>query len=470
MLKQYIKTILVISILFTLSCGEKERVQVQEGDEEIVLSMWIMPNSARPAKDVQEVLAGFYEKHPNIRVEITSLDWGAAWPRITTAVTSKVGPDIVQIGSTWVGTIDSMGGLLDITQKVERDIGRESFIPEIREVFGLGDRITTVPWIVDTRALFYRTDIFEKLGLTVKDIYDWKSFENTLGKLNETHIVSDAEANLFFGEEAKEKEPKDGYFRVYPFGMPGKNDWNVIHFIAPWIWAFGGDFMNYDNTMSALYTEESFRGLEFYTGLVTRGYVPKWALEQNTFQIATGFAAGKYVMYMDGPWTLRAFEIPEEEGGAGDTLAATRFGVAPYPKGPVGRYTFLGSSNLAIFENSDYPEEAWKVVKYLIGKEAQLKYHQLSGFLPSMIEAFESPLIYEDPKRRVFKESAMSYGRVYPCIAQWGPLETVLTRRLGIIWDNVAGVFGEFTEKDLREQIDYLVREMNHQLARGADR
>jgi multiple sugar transport system substrate-binding protein len=71
------------------------------------LEIWIMPNSPKPIDDLKAIVAPF-EKANNVEVKVTVLDWGVAWTRITTAATSGVGPDIVQLGTTWVGAITAM--------------------------------------------------------------------------------------------------------------------------------------------------------------------------------------------------------------------------------------------------------------------------------------------------------------------------------------------------------------------------
>lgn len=245
---------------------------------------------------------------------------------------------------------------------------------------------------------------------------------------------------------------------MYPIGVPGKNDWNVVYNFSPWIWAAGGDWLTPDKKDVIINSEKSFKGIWFYTQLAKK-YAPKSALELNTSQVEANFANGKYAIITSGSWVVRSFSLPPEEGGINNTLAADKYAVALYPKGPAGRYTFLGGSNLVIFKNTKYPKQAWEVVKYLVSKEAQIEYVKYTGFVPATIDAYDTPYFDANNNRKMFKE-AIKYGRVHPCIDVWAQCETILFRRLGILWDYVAGMYGEFDEKKMKEQLNQTAEEL----------
>jgi len=40
--------------------------------------------------------------------------------------------------------------------------------------------------------------------------------------------------------------------KIAALGYPGKNDWNVVHNLAPWIWNAGGDLLSADRRHSAI--------------------------------------------------------------------------------------------------------------------------------------------------------------------------------------------------------------------------
>ncbi len=455
-----IKFMLVILSIILFSCGKKE--VRQQTTEKIILNMWIMPNSPKPVKDLEETLENFKKNHPNIDIIITCIDWGAAWSKITTAATSGVGPDICQIGTTWVGAITSMGALLSLNDKIHEISNGDIFLPACWKTAGIegSGEITTIPWFIDVRGIYYRTDIFKKLNLTAKDLDTWESFESTLEKIRQANVAMDKDGNIYLGKEAEEILKQPGSRRVAPLGISGKNDWNVVHNFVPWIWAAGGELLSAKRDKAIFNSQEALKGVLFYTGLVKKGYVPVSCLELNTAQISSNFNNGDYAMYFDGAHAIKYLRLPPEEGGSANLIAAKNFDVALYPKGPIGRVHFLGGSNLGIFKTSKYQKEAWEVIKYLVSKEAQVKYADKTGFMPSRKDAFDDPFFNKDPQRKVFK-TAVKHARAYPCIPAWGPIETVLTRRLGILWDHVAGVYGPYDENKIKSEIDKAVNEVD---------
>ncbi|OGI09503.1 MAG: hypothetical protein A2Y40_08945 [Candidatus Margulisbacteria bacterium GWF2_35_9] len=438
--------LLVSSIFLSIGCGKSKA-----NDSDVTeVTIWIMPNSLEPINDLEKVLEGFYKIHPEIRVKITSLDWGAAWVRITTAAVSGDAPDIVQLGTTWVGAISSMGALHDLSSQIDEVGGPAHFLSSSWRTSGIegSNKVTSIPWFVDARAMYYRTDVFNKLGLTVKDLATWDSFDKTLQKIKKANLKIDGKL-------------------IQPLGIPGKNDWNVVHNLAPWIWNAGGSFLKVDDYQkSNLSAEEVAEGLNYYIGLVTKGYVTHTCLEKNTSQVENDFNNGEFAIIFDGSNELRGLTTSPEQGGASDTYVAKRFDIAPYPAGPKGRFTFVGGSNLTIFKSSKNKKEAWEVIKYLVSKEAQVEYSKRSGFMPSVVDAFEDSYFVEDNRRAVYKE-AVKYGRAYPTVPSWGLIEPILARRFGIMWDYVLESKTEFSVADLKKLLKLADKEVSSILERN---
>lgn len=456
-MKRIFVCLLMISVLaFGTGCGggqsgktagETPTAEAKASSGKVTLQMWVMPNSLEPIKDIEAIVSGFKAENPNIDVVITSVDWGSAWTKITTAATSGDTPDIVQLGSTWVGSISAMGALLDVSDKVSEIGGSPNFIPAAWKSTGLeGTKtITAIPWFIDGRALFFRTDVLKQLRLSKADLATWPQFESSLTAI-------------------KNAEPEIEGVRVYPLGIPGKNDWNVIHNIAPWIWAAGGDFLSKDRKSAAINSPAAVDGVLYYVNLVKKGLIPIDALELNTAQVSSNFNNGSYAMYFDGPYEVKTLTLPPEQGGSYGSIASRNFGICSYPAGPKGRYTFIGGSNLSIFKNSKHKEEAWKLIKHLVSTKMQVNYAKATGFLPATKAAFQDPYFSSDPFRAVFKDAVM-YGKTYPCVAAWGLIEPILTRRLGILWDHVLAAEDEEIKAIVKEDLDAAAKEINSVLS-----
>lgn len=419
------------------STAKKEETSTPSSDETTevtTVTMWIMPNSGSPEEDLRATLEPFLEANPDIDVEITVLDWGSAWTKITTAATSGEGPDITQLGTTQVAAVAAMGALEDLSGIYDRFGGEAAFVEATlptTQILGMGDGRYAAPWFIDTRALFYRKDYCEMAGVNPEtDFETWDSFAAALEKLK--GLVVD-------GKE------------IAPLMMPGKNDWNVIHNYAPWIWGAGGDFMADDLKTSVINSPEAFEGVKFYSELAIQGLLSMPHLEKNSAEVEAIFNSGDAAIIFTGAYhinTLRR-EMPE---------VAELVGTVPFPAGPKGRYVFFGGSGLCVFNTSKKKEAAYRILEYLMTTDAQVTYQKYCGNLPTVKKAFETEFVSEEPLRVAFRDQ-LQYGKAYPSVAGWGPSETILQKGLSNVWDNIMGVYGEYDPARTKEFLDQTASE-----------
>ena len=413
-----------------------------------VVEFWVMPNSLEPIADLERLLKPFEEK-TGIKVKITSVDWGAAWSKITTAATSGDVPDLAQLGSTWVSAITGMGALEVLSPEAIASVGGQgTFVPVSWTTTGIegSGKTTAIPWFVDARALYFRNDVLRKAGVAPAELGNWESFKSALAKIYKADVVIEGQP-------------------VAPLGVSGKNDWNVIHALAPWIWMAGGDFLSPDRKTCTLDSKEVFDGISFYIDLVRANYVPIEYLELHTAQHSGNFNDGACAMYFDGPYEIKTLTRPASEGGAQGSVTSRNFSVTDYPKGPKGLYTFVGGSSLAVFKQAKNKAGAMAVIQYLTSKTAQVEYAKVSGFLPARRDAFGDPFFAADPNRKVFKEAVL-YGKTYPSIPSWGLLEPILTRRLGILWDYVTSS-DKYSPDQIKDQLKLAKKEVETILNQG---
>ena len=137
-------------------------------EKPVTLEMWVMPNTGKSVEDLNKVLVGFNQEYPNIRVKVTEISWNDALVKITTALQKGTGPDVTQVGSTWVGGFQATGGLRPFSDREILAVGGAQSFSEAAwdSTHLLGSKeIVAMPWFADTRALFYRTDLLKKANL-----------------------------------------------------------------------------------------------------------------------------------------------------------------------------------------------------------------------------------------------------------------------------------------------------------------
>src|SRR5205085_2551621 len=119
---------------------------------------------------VVELLAQFRERHPEVQVRVQQLPWTAAHEKLLTAFAGDALPDLCQLGNTWLPEFSALGALEPLDERMAASgIPRDDYFAGILDtnVMPAEDgqrRLLGVPWYVDTRLLFYRSDLLRSAG------------------------------------------------------------------------------------------------------------------------------------------------------------------------------------------------------------------------------------------------------------------------------------------------------------------
>ena len=123
------------------------------------LTVWVMGDSS----DHFDELVAPFEESSGIDVETVAVPWDAIDEKFTTAVASGNGPDLLQIGISKLRTFADSGSLMALDEATIADypnLAASNFIDGVAgDATAIGGEIVSVPWVSDTRVLFYRTDI-----------------------------------------------------------------------------------------------------------------------------------------------------------------------------------------------------------------------------------------------------------------------------------------------------------------------
>jgi multiple sugar transport system substrate-binding protein len=422
------------------SCGRQEQrtapVVRGYGPQEppVTIDFWYMPNGPSPDQVVRREVERFHRLHPNITVKATKLDWPGALTRLTTAAASGSGPDVSQLGTTWVGSISSLGGLRPFSEAELSWIGgREAYLPASwtsTKLLGQNE-VTAVPWFVDIRAVFYRTDVVRELGIDpAKAFADWRSFAATLDRIASNR-------------------------RMAALGQPGKADWNVVHNVAPFVWAAGGDFLSEDGTRATIAAPTALDGVDYYQKLVAK-YDSRAVLRGTYTEARQAFIDGRVAVLTDAPESVATFQAAAKLKG--------RWATAPMPAGPHGRFTFLGGSNLSVWKASKHPEAALEWVRFLTGEESQRRYVSGIGLWPARLSATIKAPFGSDPAYRAFIAQVPN-GRQYPAVAAWNGIEVALHKAFGTMWDRVLATGRPLSRRELEALLNHATTDVQQAIA-----
>ena len=103
----------------------------------------------------------FTDANPDADVKVTAIPWEAAHDKIANAIASGETPDVTLVGTTWMGEFAESGG---IDPTPEGLVDEADFFEGAWGSTEVGGTSYGVPWYVETRVLYYRTDLAKKAG------------------------------------------------------------------------------------------------------------------------------------------------------------------------------------------------------------------------------------------------------------------------------------------------------------------
>lgn len=352
--------------------GAAEASTIGDAEAQGTLTMWAM---GAEGEALPEFVKSFEEANPGVTVEVTPVPWDAAYSKFQTAIAGGNTPDLAMVGSTW------MADFGDALQTVPTDLSTDGIFPGAIDSTMIDDRATGVPWYVDTRVLYYRTDIAAQAG--------WTTAPSTWDDLKKM---------------AADMQSKGG--ADYGIRFPAGNDSFQGNLWMPW--SNGAELE--DGAKWTLDTPETAEALDYYQSFYTDG-VANPAADRSAGAQEADFVSGATPMLIDGPFLIGQLE---ELGGAG---FSDKFSTAVLPK-KESSTSFSGGANLAVFDNSDNAASAWKLVEWLTEPETQAAWYDATGDLPAVQAAWEADALASSETLAAFG-TQLETAKSVPAVTTW---------------------------------------------------
>ncbi len=356
--------------------------------QEIELSMM-----APTAQGIQPFLEQFEAEH-NIRVHLRLLSWDEAWNTLVKSSIYQEGPDVSEIGSTWVGDLVGMNALRAFSAKEVESLGGSSaYLPMTWQA----GREWAVPWVVGVRLLYYRRDLLKKGGIDEQSAFQSiEQLDRTLERLQSSGVA-------------------------YPWVIPTDPTHTTLLNIASWVWGSGGDFLSPDGKRTLFCEVEALSGIRAYFNL-GRFLAPDVrhlaGLEPDDWFIEHPDTA----MTMSGAWLYNTAKesLSDKE--------IRNIGVTLPPGAP-----FLGGSYLVGWRYSRQVEASMKLIRFLSQPEVLVTCSRNAGLLPARLDALSAYPFASDPFWKVSVDG-LKIGRPFPFVRLWGLVEDRLKTSLGGVW------------------------------------
>jgi len=348
------------------------------------LNFWAM---GREAEVVAQLLPEFNARHPGVQVRVQQLPWTAAHEKLLTAYAGDSLPDLCQLGNTWLPEFVALDALEPLDARVAASsVRRDDYFAGILDTnlmpTAQGTQLFGLPWYVDTRLLFYRSDLLRAAGFE-RAPQSWPEW------LAAMRAVTRRGAGRGFGALLPLNEPDP----LFAFALQQ------------------GALLADDDTRGAFARPAFRRALDFYAGIFHEGLAPL-ATNTQISNVWDEFARGLFTFYVSGPWNIGEFRrrLPHER--------QNDWATAPLP-GPDGPgVSTAGGSSLVMFKRSPRQDAAWKLIEFLSEPATMQRFHALTGDLPPRRSAWRAPALANDVPSQAFAQQ-LERVRAAPKIPEW---------------------------------------------------
>ena len=351
------KVILVFAVLL-LMLGS---LPIAAQDDAVTMTMWV-----RNIGDQVQELVDAYNGMGGDQIELTVIPPNEFVTKMGAAIAAGESPDIASIDLIYAPAFAAAGQLLDITDRVDALPYADDLIPAHSELGTYLGRKYAVPFLIEGSFIIYNKGLFEAAGL------DPEAPPSTWDELLEAaRAITAIDDNTY------------GYY--FAGACAGCNAFTYL----PFIWASGGDVLSDDYSEATIASDPIVReALEYYRLMWEEGLIPESASIDDGGSFVSAFGTGTIGMAGTGAFginvyrndhpelELGAFHIPGKDGGAA---------------------SFGGGDVIAIGSGTQYPEQAWAFLEWMMSDETQLELYAARNRTTVRVSMLENEYSKDDP-------------------------------------------------------------------------
>ena len=330
-------------------------------------------------------ITGFRQEYPQFDVALEGAPAAVINQTIATYTQAGAPLDVIHADGGSAARLAAAGRLAPLDDIVEKLGGRDAFFPGRLLIYN--DRVYSINQAPTSPTLHYRTDIFEKHGLSTPRTYQ--------DVLNAARIIDANEPGMS------------------GLGLPGGENRATTIYSGIFMWGFGGNYYDADLNVTTN-TREVRQALEFYAQLLQ--YAPEDASGWAFNEPAEAYMAGRTAML----FLWNGADLIRRQNPA--LLEVTN--IVRFPAGPRMHVTEQGGRYISIWGASRNLEASKAWVEYIFRPENSIKLTEMEpGMYPpkthadwalaerSTADAFR---LYGDALfNEVFKSAEIAYNQIF---------------------------------------------------------
>lgn len=295
---------------------------------------------------MDDLVAKFEGENPGITIEAENIPWNSFYDNLYTSIVGGNAPDAAMVKMFAQPRLIEMGALEPIGDRIDAWDGKDDLQDNLLNLVQAEDGGSYyLPVQYVALYLYYRTDMFDELGLDVPKTCD---------------EFRDAAIQLTRDTDG------DGRTDVYGFGFRGGKGGHD-HWASFTLSRDGVDLAD------SIQSDAAVAGTQFVVDLFRKdGVFPPSAPNDGFQEIIGAFKAGKTAMTIH--------HIGSANGmveALGDKVSA-----APVPECGGGRWTAFGDESTAILSSAEDKDAAWKWISFLSEAGNNKLFNEATGQLP----------------------------------------------------------------------------------------
>jgi multiple sugar transport system substrate-binding protein len=349
-----------------------------------------------------------FEAQTFITARHRQFDWAAGWTNILQIALYQKGPDLSEIGSTWLENLNDMRALRPFTASELNSLGGDiAFLSNAWEqevttpaAVAAPRRVTSIPWILDTRLIYYRKDLLAQAGIPEEEAFATpEAMYATLRALQNRGMA-------------------------FPLGLATGG--LSIHNLACWVWGRGGHFRSRDYRKIALVEPEARHGMADYFRLLR--FLDPASRGADYTAINDRFARGEIAVMLNGQWLMQ--DIKNRRAGlCPEVLENTGYAMPP-------GVPFVGAAHLVVWRHSLYEQEAIQLISHLTSLPVLARVFQATGNFPARLAALNAAPFAGDPDYQLVGE-CIRRGRMMRSAHLWAGVEMRLNALCDQLWEDL---------------------------------
>ena len=364
---------------------------------ETTLSALFMTQAAYSEADIRAMTADFTKQHPDIKVNLEFVPYEALHDKIVAARgAGDKGYDVVLFDAIWPAEFNKFGLLQDVTTRIPADVSSKIFDGAISTVT-YKDKRWGMPWILDTKYLYYNKAMLAKAGITTPPA-TWADVEKQSAILKEKGIVK------------------------YPLVWSWSQSEALLCDYTTLVSAFKGEF--YQDGKLNFTNAGSMKAIDYMKQTLDKGLTNPNSREYLEEDVRKSFSNGDAAFALNWTYMYNMANDPKQSKVAGDV------GVIPAPSETAGGASGVnGSMGLGIAKASAHPDQAWEYISYMTSQPVQDKYAKLS--LPIWKSSYDDPAVQKGQEPLIAAaKTSLNVMLSRPVTADYSRLSNILQQNI----------------------------------------